>query len=54
MDNFIQITVFCPPESQVGAFVYRNAGKSIARCDVVMRQGDTHTSIAFYIMSFIN
>ena len=27
MDNFIQITVFCPPEPRVGAFVYRNAGK---------------------------
>ena len=24
------------------------------RCVVVMRQGDTHTFIAFYIMSFIN
>ena len=23
-------------------------------CGVVMRQGDTHTSIAFYLMSFIN
>ena len=27
MDNFIQITVFCPPEPRVGSFVYRNAGK---------------------------
>ena len=27
MDNFIQITVFCPPKPRVGAFVYRNAGK---------------------------
>ena len=27
MDNFIQISVFCPPEPRVGAFVYRNAGK---------------------------
>ena len=27
VDNFIQITVFCPPEPRVGAFVYRNAGK---------------------------
>ena len=27
MDNFIQITVLCPPEPRVGAFVYRNAGK---------------------------
>ena len=27
MDNFIQITVFCPPEPRIGAFVYRNAGK---------------------------
>ena len=27
MDNFIQVTVFCPPEPRVGAFVYRNAGK---------------------------
>ena len=27
MDNFIQITIFCPPEPRVGAFVYRNAGK---------------------------
>ena len=25
--NFIQITVFFPPEAQVGAFVYRNAEK---------------------------
>ena len=24
MDNFIQITVFCPTEPRVGAFVYRN------------------------------
>ena len=23
----MQITVFCPPEPRVGAFVYRNAGK---------------------------
>ena len=27
MDDFIQITVFCPPEPRVGAFVYRNARK---------------------------
>ena len=27
MDNFIQITVVCPSEPRVGAFVYRNAGK---------------------------
>ena len=27
VDNFIEITVFRPPESRVGAFVYRNAGK---------------------------
>ena len=28
VDNFIQITVFCPPDPRVGgAFVYRNAGK---------------------------
>ena len=27
VDNFIQITVFRPPEPRVGAFVYRNAGK---------------------------
>ena len=27
VDNFIQITVFCPPEPQVAAFVYRNDGK---------------------------
>ena len=27
VDNFIQITVFCPPKPRVGAFVYRNAGK---------------------------
>ena len=27
MDNFIQITVFCPPEPRLDAFVYRNAGK---------------------------
>ena len=27
MDNFIQITVFCPPEPRIGTFVYRNAGK---------------------------
>ena len=26
----------------------------VKRCGVVMRQGDTHTFIAFYIMSFIN
>ena len=27
VDSFIQITVFCPPEPPVGAFVHRNAGK---------------------------
>ena len=27
MDDFIQITVFCPPKPRVGAFVYRNARK---------------------------
>ena len=27
MDNFIQITVVCPPEPRVGAFVYGNARK---------------------------
>ena len=27
MDNFIQITVFCPPNPRVCAFVYRNAEK---------------------------
>ena len=26
-NSCIQITVFCPPEPRVGAFVYRNAGK---------------------------
>ena len=31
MDNFIQITVFCPPEPQVGAFVHRNVGKVYTR-----------------------
>ena len=25
--NFIQITVFCPPEPRLDAFVYKNAGK---------------------------
>ena len=29
------------------------AGDIDLRCGVVMRQGDTQTSIAFYIMSFI-
>ena len=29
-------------------------GYTIHFCGVVMRQGDTHTFIAFYIMSFIN
>ena len=27
MDDFIQITLFCPLEPRVGAFVYRNARK---------------------------
>jgi len=27
MDNFIQITVFCPPEPRLDAFVNRNVGK---------------------------
>ena len=27
VDNFIQITVVCPSEPQVAAFVYRNDGK---------------------------
>ena len=27
MDNFVQITVFCPPEPRLDAFVYKNAGK---------------------------
>ena len=31
MDSFIQITVFCPPEPRVGAFVHRNAGKVCVR-----------------------
>ena len=31
MDNFIQITVFCPPQPRVGAFVERNAGKDYRR-----------------------
>ena len=31
VENFIQITVFCPPEPRVGAFGYRNAGK-VYRC----------------------
>ena len=30
VDTFIQITVCCPPKPRVGAFVYRNAGRSIA------------------------
>lgn len=29
VDNFLQITVFCPPDPRVDAFVYRNAGKAI-------------------------
>ena len=27
VDNFLQITVFCPPEPRLDAFVYKNAGK---------------------------
>ena len=27
VDNFIQITVFCPPDPRLDAFLYRNAGK---------------------------
>ena len=27
VDNFIQITVFCPPMPRLDAFVHRNAGK---------------------------
>ena len=27
VDSFIQITVFCPPEPRVDAFVHMNAGK---------------------------
>ena len=27
VDSFIQVTVFCPPDPRVGAFVYRDAGK---------------------------
>ena len=27
VDSFIQVTVFCPPNPRVGAFVYRDAGK---------------------------
>ena len=27
VDNFLQTTVFCPPDPRVGSFVYRNAGK---------------------------
>ena len=30
------------------------SSSSSPMCGVVMRQGDSHTSIAFYIMSFIN
>ena len=27
VDNFLQITVFCPPDPRLDAFLYRNAGK---------------------------
>ena len=27
MGNFIQVTIFCPPEPRVDGFVYRNTGK---------------------------
>ena len=30
------------------------SSSSSPMCGVIMRQGDTHTSITFYIMSFIN
>ena len=36
MDIFIQITVFCPPKPQVGAFVYRNTGKVYCQTCLVM------------------
>ena len=36
MDIFIQITVICPPEPQVGAFVYGNAGKVYCQTCLVM------------------
>ena len=29
MNNFIQITVLCPPEPRAGAFVFRNCGKGL-------------------------
>ena len=51
MDNFIQITVFCPPEPRVGAFVYRNAGKvylaKISRDDTFMWLKDRQAMITF-------
>lgn len=31
VDNFIQITVCCPPKPRVGTFVYRNAERYIAQ-----------------------
>ena len=31
LDNFMQITVCCPPKPRVGAFICRNAERSIAK-----------------------
>ena len=62
MDIFIQITVFCPPEHRVGAFVYRNAGKvycvghvdaSVVRCIcITISDQPLLFRFLFYLTSF--
>ena len=52
MDNFIQITVFCPPEPRIGAFVYRNAGKVYK--DIISNNDEKHyTGILISVSIFL-
>ena len=62
MDIFIQITVVCPPEYRVGAFVYRTAGKvycvghvdaSVVRCICITISLQPRLfRLLFYLTSF--
>lgn len=38
MDNFVQITTFCPPEPRVDGFVYRIMGKVYGIGQALKRQ----------------
>jgi len=42
VDNFKQITIFCPPELRVCAFVYRNAGRVYSLLESGYATRETH------------